>query len=124
MESPISIIGFAFRNRVQTLDFLTTPPRYSGYTRPRYKAHPQDCSVMTYKGHCILQTLIRCHFSPAETTGAQYLYSGSADGRIHVCRWSMLLRTFPLNHIIYTDMVIRWQSGSRTGPIKDASIHV
>jgi WD repeat-containing protein 23 len=63
---------------------LLTTPRYSSYTRPRYKAHPQDCSVMTYKGHRVLQTLIRCHFSPTETTGAQYLYSGSADGRIHV----------------------------------------
>jgi WD repeat-containing protein 23 len=39
---------------------------------------------MTYRGHSVLRTLIRCHFSPAETTGAQYLYSGSADGRVHV----------------------------------------
>jgi len=47
-------------------------------------AHPDDCSVMTYRGHSVLRTLIRCHFSPMETTGAQYIYSGSADGRIHV----------------------------------------
>ena len=39
---------------------------------------------MTYRGHSVLRTLIRCHFSPAETTGAQYIYSGSADGKIHV----------------------------------------
>jgi len=39
---------------------------------------------MTYRGHSVLRTLIRCHFSPAETTGSQYLYSGSADGRVHV----------------------------------------
>lgn len=39
---------------------------------------------MTYRGHSVLRTLIRCHFSPTETTGAQYLYSGSADGKIHV----------------------------------------
>ncbi len=39
---------------------------------------------MTYRGHAVLQTLIRCHFSPAETTGGRYIYSGSADGRIHV----------------------------------------
>ncbi|KAJ3879454.1 WD40-repeat-containing domain protein [Lentinula edodes] len=61
--------------------------RYPSYPRPRYKAHPLDCSVMTYRGHSVLMTLIRCHFSPTETTGGQYLYSGSADGRIHI--WSL-----------------------------------
>ncbi|KAI0053436.1 WD40 repeat-like protein [Auriscalpium vulgare] len=61
--------------------------RYSHYPKPRRLAHPQDCSVMTYRGHSVMQTLIRCHFSPAETTGGQYLYSGSADGRIHI--WSL-----------------------------------
>ncbi|KAE9409145.1 WD40 repeat-like protein [Gymnopus androsaceus JB14] len=54
---------------------------------PDEKAHPLDCSVMTYRGHSVLMTLIRCHFSPSETTGSQYLYSGSADGRIHI--WSL-----------------------------------
>ncbi|TFK41942.1 WD40-repeat-containing domain protein [Crucibulum laeve] len=61
--------------------------RYPHYPKPRYQAHPKDCSVMTYRGHSVLRTLIRCHFSPAETTGSQYLYSGSADGRIHI--WSL-----------------------------------
>lgn len=61
--------------------------RYPTYRKPRHSAHPLDCSVMTYRGHSVLRTLIRCHFSPAETTGSQYLYSGSADGRIHI--WSL-----------------------------------
>ena len=39
---------------------------------------------MKYTGHEVLRTLIRCHFSPAETTGQQYIYSGSSDGKIHV----------------------------------------
>ena len=39
---------------------------------------------MTFHGHSVVRTLIRCYFSPAETTGQQYIYSGSADGRIHV----------------------------------------
>ena len=54
------------------------------YLKPRVLAHPKDCSVMTYRGHAVLRTLIRCYFSPAETTGGQYLYSGSYDGKIHV----------------------------------------
>lgn len=58
--------------------------RYGYYPKPKHTTHPQDCSVMTYRGHSVLKTLIRCHFSPAETTGGQYLYSGSSDGRIHV----------------------------------------
>ncbi|KAJ7455934.1 WD40-repeat-containing domain protein [Mycena galericulata] len=61
--------------------------RYPHYPKPRYTAHPKDCSVMTYHGHAVLRTLIRCHFSPAETTGGQYIYSGSADGKIHI--WSL-----------------------------------
>jgi len=58
--------------------------RYGSYPKPKYAAHPRDCSVMTYRGHQVFRTLIRCHFSPMETTGANYLYTGSSDGRIHV----------------------------------------
>lgn len=61
--------------------------RNMSYRQPRYQAHPQDCSVMTYRGHAVLKTLIRCHFSPAETTGQKYIYSGSADGKIHI--WNL-----------------------------------
>ncbi|KZT74971.1 WD40 repeat-like protein [Daedalea quercina L-15889] len=57
------------------------------YPRPKFRAHPLDCSVMQYTGHEVLRTLIRCHFSPAETTGQQYIYSGSSNGQIHI--WSL-----------------------------------
>ncbi|OBZ68544.1 LEC14B protein [Grifola frondosa] len=61
--------------------------RQGVYPKPRFKKHPQDCSVMQYTGHDVLRTLIRCHFSPAETTGQQYIYSGSSNGKIHI--WSL-----------------------------------
>jgi WD repeat-containing protein 23 len=32
---------------------------------------------MTYRGHAVLQTLIRAYFSPARTTGQRYIYSGA-----------------------------------------------
>lgn len=49
--------------------------------------HPHDCSVTSYTGHRVLKTLIRCHFSPPSSTGQQYLYSGSEDGRVHI--WNL-----------------------------------
>lgn len=61
--------------------------RNSHYPTPKRIAHPLDCSVMTYRGHSVLRTLIRCHFSPRESTGQGYIYSGSADGMIHI--WSL-----------------------------------
>lgn len=51
------------------------------------RQHPQDCSVMTYRGHSVLNTLIRVHFSPPHITGHRYIASGSSDGRIHV--WNL-----------------------------------
>jgi len=49
------------------------------------KRHPDDQSIMTYKGnHRILQTLIRCRFSPCYTTGQRYIYTGSYDGNVYI----------------------------------------
>ncbi|GFY49286.1 DDB1- and CUL4-associated factor 11 [Trichonephila inaurata madagascariensis] len=45
---------------------------------------PGDTSLMTYRGHSVLQTLIRCHFSPETTTGQSYIYTGCAQGRVVV----------------------------------------
>ena len=41
-----------------------------------------DTSVMTYRGHSVLHTLIRCRFSPEFTTGQRYIYSGCATGAV------------------------------------------
>ncbi|GAA5953327.1 hypothetical protein JCM3765_005005 [Sporobolomyces pararoseus] len=54
------------------------------YPKPRHFKHPNDSSVMTYRGHSVVSTLIRCHWSPIVTTGQRYLYTGSADGKIHI----------------------------------------
>jgi WD repeat-containing protein 23 len=37
-----------------------------------------DTSVMTYRGHLVLQTQI----SPEFTTGQRYIYTGCAAGRV------------------------------------------
>ncbi|XP_014477688.1 PREDICTED: DDB1- and CUL4-associated factor 11 [Dinoponera quadriceps] len=43
-----------------------------------------DTSVMTFRGHCVRETLIRCHFSPAATTGQRYIYTGCSMGRVYI----------------------------------------
>lgn len=43
---------------------------------------PGDSSLMTYRGHCVLNTLIRARFSPMFSTGQQYIYTGCASGAV------------------------------------------
>ncbi|XP_039603428.1 DDB1- and CUL4-associated factor 11 isoform X1 [Polypterus senegalus] len=43
-----------------------------------------DTSIMTYRGHGVLHTLIRCRFSPAFTTGQKYIYTGCSTGKVVV----------------------------------------
>ncbi|CAN0358778.1 unnamed protein product [Ascophyllum nodosum] len=56
--------------------------------RPKKTSKTADESVKTFHGHQVLQTLIRCYFSPAHTTGQRFVMSGSSDGR--VCIWDIL----------------------------------
>lgn len=46
--------------------------------------HPQDNSLMTYRGHKVLTTLIRAYFSPLHTTAQRFIYAGSADGAVYM----------------------------------------
>jgi WD repeat-containing protein 23 len=46
--------------------------------------HPYDQSLMTYKGHLVLRTLIRCYFSPLASTGQRYIYTGSHDCCVYI----------------------------------------
>lgn len=41
-----------------------------------------DTSIMTYRGHCVNKSLIRAKFSPLETTGQRYIYTGCGTGRL------------------------------------------
>lgn len=46
--------------------------------------HKDDKSLLTFYGHEVLHTLIRCEFSSYEQNGARYIVSGSSDGVIHI----------------------------------------
>lgn len=59
--------------------------RYMMYPRKAKSwKHPNDQSVSTYRGHSVLCTLIRCHFSPSHNTGQKYIYTGSYDGCVYI----------------------------------------
>lgn len=62
--------GFDYRNEM--------------YDENDWDVHPHDNSVVTFRGHKVLRTLIRCHFSPPSATNSRYVYSGSADGSVYV----------------------------------------
>jgi DDB1- and CUL4-associated factor 11 len=57
------------------------------YNGARWKPHPHDYSLVTFRGHAVERTLIRCHFSPSGSTDGRYIYSGSRDGRVYI--WNL-----------------------------------
>jgi WD40 repeat protein len=61
--------------------------RSNAYDDNDYRPHPHDCSLVTFRGHKVLKTLIRCHFSPPGSTDSRYVYSGSYDGSVYV--WNL-----------------------------------
>ncbi|KAJ9624018.1 hypothetical protein H2203_005465 [Taxawa tesnikishii (nom. ined.)] len=61
--------------------------RFTPYDESEHEAHPHDCSLVTFRGHKVLKTLIRCHFSPPGSTDGRYVYSGSYDGSVYI--WNM-----------------------------------
>ena len=58
--------------------------RFMNYDEKDYEPHPHDCSLVTFRGHRVLKTLIRCHFSPPSSTNSRYVYSGSEDGSVYI----------------------------------------
>ncbi|KAL8763863.1 MAG: hypothetical protein Q9184_000459 [Pyrenodesmia sp. 2 TL-2023] len=58
--------------------------RFMSFSEAEYEPHPHDCSLVTFRGHRVLKTLIRCHFSPPGSTDSRYVYSGSDDGSVYV----------------------------------------
>lgn len=58
--------------------------RWNRWNDDDYEPHPHDNSLVTFRGHSVLRTLIRCHFSPPGSTNSRYVYSGSEDGSVWV----------------------------------------
>ncbi|GAB1312265.1 WD40-repeat-containing domain protein [Madurella fahalii] len=61
--------------------------RWQDYHDYQWFQHPHDNSLVTFRGHKVQRTLIRCHFSPPNSTDSRYVYSGSYDGHVYV--WNL-----------------------------------
>ncbi|KAK9288345.1 hypothetical protein L1049_016798 [Liquidambar formosana] len=71
--------------------------------------HPHDQSLTTYRGHSVLQTLIRCYFSPEYSTGQKYIYTGSSDSSVYIYDLVSGAQVARLNH--------------HEAPVRDCSWH-
>ncbi|TGJ79946.1 hypothetical protein E0Z10_g8815 [Xylaria hypoxylon] len=78
---------FREKNPRQHTPYSDFDYRWSKYNDDDWFPHPDDNSVVTFRGHRVLRTLIRCHFSPPNSTNSRYVYSGSHDGKVYV--WNM-----------------------------------
>ncbi|EGG18543.1 WD40 repeat-containing protein [Cavenderia fasciculata] len=90
---------------------LRSETAYDRYQFPQFPVRPvdktPDLSIQTYRGHQIRQTLVRCYFSPIETTAQKYIYTGSSDGRVYI--YDVL--TGALVQTLYKDFTIRDYGG-------------
>lgn len=58
--------------------------RFQRYNDDLYFKHPHDNSVVTFRGHRVERTLIRCHFSPPGSSDGRYVYSASHSGKVYI----------------------------------------
>ncbi|KAK4495542.1 hypothetical protein PRZ48_013874 [Zasmidium cellare] len=89
--------------RINPQDYTTNfDYRFSPYDTDDHTPHPHDCSLVTFRGHRVLKTLIRCHFSPPGSTDGRYIYSGSHDGKIYVWNLDGTQASEPINVLAAT----------------------
>jgi len=70
------------------------------------KKKEEDTSLMTYRGHSVLETLIRCYFSPAATTCQRYIVTGSQCGSVHIydILTGKIVKKLPAHHATVRDV--------------------
>ena len=69
---------------------------------------------MTYRGHRVLSTLIRCYFSPPATTGQRFVYSASQDGIVYV---------YDAVSGQIVNQLAKYGLGRQGAPVRDVSWH-
>ncbi|KNE68798.1 hypothetical protein AMAG_13439 [Allomyces macrogynus ATCC 38327] len=79
MVTPTAFDSRGLARRDRRLDWDYRYERYPAH--PATHRHPDDVSLVTFTGHAVLATLIRCHFHPTDT---RYIATGSRDGLVRV----------------------------------------
>ena len=74
-----SIEGTKEAVRNQTWDYRWDTGRRCPRRQIRIEDDP---SIMTYRGHTVFKTLIRCRFSPSFSTGQKFIYTGCGTGAV------------------------------------------
>ncbi len=87
LRMAMSMSDFATKNPAQYTRFSLYDYRFQRYNDDLYFKHPHDNSVVTFRGHRVERTLIRCHFSPPGSSDGRYVYSASHSGRVYV--WNL-----------------------------------
>jgi len=87
LRMAMSTERFADRDPTQHTRASDFDYRWNDYDADSWFKHPDDNSLVTFRGHRVQRTLIRCHFSPPGSTDSRYVYSGSYDGKVYV--WNM-----------------------------------
>lgn len=76
--APQSVRDRTFQHRNWDYRWDEVPRRFFNSVKPLQG----DTSIMTYRGHKVQKSLIRAKFSPAQTTGQRYIYTGCGTGRL------------------------------------------
>lgn len=98
--------------------------RWDRYPEHAYTRHPHDCSVVTFCGHKVLKTLIRCHFSPPGSTNSRYVYTGSQDGEVYVYNLdATLAKTIDVGQATHGSDSDSTHGGMWETCVRDASWH-
>ena len=120
---------------IEPLDYSSSfDYRYPPYDEPGRMTNPHDCSLVTFRGHEVLRTLIRCHFSPPGSTDGRYVYSGSHDGSVYIWNLDATLKgkidvlqhtkhTRPAGDARYADTWSRGGGGQWQTIVRDVSWH-
>jgi len=87
LRMAMSSAQFAERDPMQHTRGSDFDYRWSEYDPDDWFRHPDDNSLVTFRGHRVQRTLIRCHFSPPGSTDSRYVYSGSHDGKVYI--WNL-----------------------------------
>ncbi|CAK7265223.1 hypothetical protein SEPCBS119000_001402 [Sporothrix epigloea] len=87
LRMAMTMSDFDAKDPLQLTSYSLYDYRFQRYNDELYFKHPNDNSVVTFRGHRVERTLIRCHFSPPGSSDGRYVYSASHSGKVYI--WNL-----------------------------------